>query len=162
MYELPPPYALRDVVPQDQSFLETLYFSSREDLHHVSDDPQVVRQLIQMQQRMQVAGLLHTYPDAAQWIVLRLGQAVGRVVVDVGPVDMRVVDMAVLPEARRLGAARAVLRALQQTATAQRLTVSLTVSLTNAPARKLYAGEGFVEQSHNGVMAEMRWSGPAA
>ena len=57
-----------------------------------------------------------------------------------------VYNMLTLPEARRSGAARALLHALAESARADAMrAVYLLVELENAPARELYRGAGFVD-----------------
>lgn len=159
---LTPPFSLRAVTSADQDFLDALYFSSREDLHAISPDAQVVAQLVRMQQQMQQAGFNAHYPQAQHWLVARAGQAIGRVVLDSGPADVRLVDLAIAPAARRAGAATAVLQAVQVMAHAQGLAVSLAVSQTNAAAMRLYQCLGFGVTSEDAVLAQMRWQGAQA
>ncbi len=151
--------ALRQVlVQEDQAFLDALYFASREDLHAFSTDPQLLAPLIQMQQRMQQAGFAAHFPDAQHWLVQSQGQPAGRLVVDVGPHDVRVVDIAITPAARRTGLARTVLQALQTVARAQQLPVSLAVSKTNPAAQALYQSLGFAVTTQDELLAQMVWT----
>lgn len=161
MYPLPEPLALREVRAEDQDFLEALYFASREDLHNAVPDAAMLRQLMAMQHTMQQAGFRQNFPAAVHLMVLRHGQPIGRVVVDTGATDIRLVDIAITPAARRTGAATAVLRALQAAARAQGLTVSLSVSQGNPAAQALYAGLGFTVSVDGPVFAQMVWRAPA-
>lgn len=160
MYPLPEPLALREAHAEDQEFLAALYFSSREDLHQAVPDTAVVRQLIAMQHRMQQTGFRQNFPAAAHLIVLRHGQPIGQLVVDAGSADIRLVDIAITPEARRTGAASAVVRALQAAAQSQGLAVSLSVSQGNPAARALYSGLGFRVTTEDPVFAQMIWCAP--
>lgn len=147
---------------EDQDFLDALYFSSREDLHAVSPDAHVVAQLVRMQQEMQQADFSAHYPQAQHWLVERGGQAIGRVVLDWGAGDVRLVDLAIAAIARRTGAATAVLQAVQTMAHAQGLAVSLAVSQTNVAAMRLYQRLGFGVSAEDVVQAQMRWQGDPA
>lgn len=147
---------------EDQDFLDALYFGSREDLHAVSPDAHVVAQLVRMQQEMQQAGFSAHYPQAQYWLVERAGQTIGRVVLDWGSGDVRLVDLAIAPIARRAGAATAVLQAVQTMAHAQGLAVSLAVSQTNVPAMRLYQRLGFGVSAEDVLQAQMRWQGNQA
>jgi ribosomal protein S18 acetylase RimI-like enzyme len=159
---LPPPFSLRAATSADQDFLDALYFSSREDLHAVSPDAHGVAQLVRMQQQMQQAGFNAHYPQAQHWLVQRAGQAIGRVVLDFGAADVRLVDLAIIPASRRAGAATAVLQAVQAMAHAQGLAVSLAVSQANAGAMRLYQRLGFDVSAQDVVQAQMRWQGVQA
>lgn len=162
MYILPQPFGLREVTANDQAFLDALYFSSREDLQQLGGDPGFVAQLIKMQQQVQQMGLRSNFPDARQWVLESGGRAIGRLVVDFGSADIRLVDIAILPDARRTGAAKAVLRALQAAAAGQRLGMSLAVSKTNPAARSLYQGLGFQVTSEDEVFEQMAWRAAAS
>jgi ribosomal protein S18 acetylase RimI-like enzyme len=155
--ERAPHLALRQVQVPDQSFLDALYASSREDLHALSADPQLLASLIQMQQRMQQAGFAAHFPNAQHWIVQSHGQTVGRLVVDVGPLDVRVVDIAIAPAARRTGVACTVLQALQAVASTQQLRISLAVNKTNTPAQSLYRSLGFTVSTQDELLEQMVW-----
>jgi ribosomal protein S18 acetylase RimI-like enzyme len=72
--------------------------------------------------------------------------------------DIRVMDIAGIPQARCQGLATAVLRVLQ----AQELPVSLAVNTLNASALRLYERLGFVVPADEGVQLQMRWKGDAA
>ncbi|RZJ13311.1 MAG: GNAT family N-acetyltransferase [Haliea sp.] len=162
MYTMPEPFEMRQVNAGDQVFLEDLYFSSREDMHHAVPDAGVLRQLIAMQRRAQQAGLEQNYPEAQHLVILHHGVPVGRAVVNSGPAELRLVDIAIAPAARRIGAARAVLRALQDVAVIRGLPVRLAVAKSNDAARKLYLGLGFTLRSEDPVVEEMAWTGGAA
>lgn len=159
---MPEPWALRDVCAADQDFLDELYFSSREDLHQALADTRMLRQLVAVQHQVQQAGIRRDYPRAEHLVLLCRGQPVGRVVLDIGPADIRLVDMAVAPSARRSGAARAVVRAVQARAAAAGLGVSLAVAASNAAARALYQGAGFQVSSRDLVFEQMAWQSTGA
>lgn len=85
------------------------------------------------------------YPKAMRRIVLTDGAPVGRIMVDWTSADgALLVDIAVLPDARATGAGRAMLHAYLAVADHRRQRGILQVQRDN-PARRLYAGLGFVE-----------------
>lgn len=157
LYPLPEPLALRGVCAADHEFLQALYFSSREDLHHALPEGAALNQLVAMQYRMHQAGVQQNFPDAVDLIVLRSGQAIGRVLLDTTATDMRLVDIAILPAARRAGVARTVLGALQAQALRAGRGMSLAVARSNTAARALYAGLGFEVQSEDLVFEQLAW-----
>lgn len=157
MYTLPEPFALRPAGEADNDFLDALYFASREDLHQAVPDAALLRQLIAMQHATHKAGLRENFPQARHWIVQQGVQPIGHIVVDHTPQDLRLVDLAIAPPARRVGAAKAVVQALQQAAGARCLPVTLAVGRANIAASRLYLGLGFSVQSQDQVMAQMAW-----
>lgn len=162
VYPLPEPFALREAVPADREFLFGLYGTTRDDLHQAVPDAALLQQLLAMQYQAQEAGYRQGFPEARQWLVLKAGHPVGRVVVDIAPAGLRVVDIAVLPQTRRSGAATAVLAALQAQAQAQQLPLHLAVHHTNTAARRLYEKLGFTATSQDELMAQMTWLGTPA
>ncbi|WP_422980098.1 GNAT family N-acetyltransferase [Undibacterium sp. Ji49W] len=161
MYKLTGGCQLRAPREDDQAFLDVLYASRRLDLQQLPVDPVVVAQMIKMQQHVQMAGIRQHFPDAQHWIVEQTGQPVGRVIIDAGTNDMRLVDIAIAPEAQRQGIARSVLLAMQEEATEQNQVVSLAVELSNHAAKALYLQMGFLVQSTDGLFEQMHWHGRA-
>ncbi|GAB3798583.1 hypothetical protein GCM10028798_11050 [Humibacter antri] len=90
------------------------------------------------------------YPHARFLVLLCEGLVVGRLVLDGGDVSdarsgIRIVDIAVAPEARRTGVARTALRHVCREADARQVAVELAVWADNTPAIRLYRGFGFGE-----------------
>ena len=162
MYSLPSPFVLRQALATDQEFLDALFTSTRDDLTFAGLDPVMQQQLLKMQQGVQQAGFTTHYPDALHLVIERAGQPIGRVVVDTGVSDIRIVDIAILPFAQRAGAARAVLQALQESAREHGLGMSLAVGKANTAARALYLSHGFTVSLDDGLFEQMAWMGGAA
>jgi len=148
---------IRPADSADEAFLAALYRSTRGDLLALPADPAMIDGLVAMQQRMQVAGYRQSYPDAAYQVLELDGAAVGRFVT-VGDGDaVRVVDIAVLPQARGRGVAGEALRRLQAQAADRGHGVALSVRKDNAAARRLYAALGFVVEGEDDLRLELRW-----
>lgn len=162
VYPLPEPFALRERTDADRAFLQALYASSREDLQQVIADAALLQELLAMQQNAQEMGFRQQFPLARQWLLLQSGQPIGRMVVDASPAQLHLVDIAVLPQARRGGAATAALYALQAHALAHGLPLSLNVSHANPAARRLYEKLGFTTTSQDDMLAHMVWHGEPA
>lgn len=163
-------FVLRSVEKNDQAFLDALYFSTREDLQFPGADPDFVLRLIKMQQQAQLNGFEQLYPEAKHWliektIISETGQSdvlpvflpVGRAVVNHSEHEMRLVDIAVMPQHRRSGVGRWVLLDLQQQASARQLALSLAVSKNNHAARQLYLALGFEPTSADELFEQMLW-----
>ena len=160
------PFVLRLVRPDDQAFLDVLYFSTREDLHFPGADPEFVRRLVFMQQQAQLNGFRQLFPQAQHWLIEKSSigdtgqhylQPIGRAVVNRSEHELRLVDIAVMPAHRRSGAGKSVLLGLQQQASTSQLALSLAVSKNNHAARQLYLGLGFVVISADELFEQMSW-----
>lgn len=150
--------SIRPAGPADDAFFVALYRSTRDDLLALPADPVMIDGLVAMQQRMQVAGYRHSYPQAEYQVLEQGGVAVGRLVTALAGDVVRVVDIAVLPQARGQGVAGEALRRLQAQAAAEGRGVALAVRKDNAAARRLYAALGFAVAGDNEMDLELRWS----
>ncbi|MFZ6658743.1 GNAT family N-acetyltransferase [Undibacterium sp. TJN19] len=157
MYKLTGERQLRPLRESDQVFLDDLYASRRLDLQQLPMAPVIVAQMIKMQQHVQMSGIQQHFPEAQHFIVEEAGQPVGRVVIDAGTSDLRLVDIAMMPQAQRKGIARSVLRAMQEEALENNLNISLAVEIHNQAARALYLQMGFFVQGSDGLFEQMHW-----
>jgi len=148
---------IRDAGAADVAFFASLYRSTRDDLLALPVDPSLIDGLIAMQHRLQVAGYRNSYPQAVYQVLERDGVAVGRLVTAAVDGVIRVVDIAVLPSARRTGVAADALRRLQAQAAGAGHAVVLSVRQDNVAARHLYEALGFAVDSEDTMRLELRW-----
>lgn len=156
MLQTPPPpltsalrergVVLRVREPEDAAFLKTVYMAYRwEELDPTGWPDTTKAAFLSDQYRMQTAHYDQHYPDAAYCVVEENGQKVGRLYVLFSAGDLRVMDIALMPEARGRGLGGALLDAvLRQAGALGADKVSIHVEQNN-PARRLYARLGFTE-----------------
>jgi ribosomal protein S18 acetylase RimI-like enzyme len=154
---LPPPLLWREATADDEALLEALFIAGREDLKQLPGDAAFIQQLARMQRQVHEAGLRQNYPRALRLVVERDGQPVGHAIVNIGETELRLVDVAVLPAARRGGVARAAVACLQREAAGRGLPVGLMVNRANAAACALYTGLGFVAGAQDTLFVQMHW-----
>jgi ribosomal protein S18 acetylase RimI-like enzyme len=151
---------LRPATDADRPFLERVYASTRtEELAPVpwSDDEKAA--FLAQQFEAQRTAYSGAYPRASFDVVMVHGEPAGRLYVDRRPADIRIVDIALLPEYRGRGIGTALLRAVQAEAVASNRTVSIHVERFN-PARALYERLGFEVVGATGeVYLLLEWSG---
>jgi ribosomal protein S18 acetylase RimI-like enzyme len=150
--------AARPAAAGDNDFLAQLYASTRADLLHIPVPREVVDAIIRHQQQLQGQGYAASFPQAQYLVLEHLGAPVGRLVLNEGAGELRVVDISIMPRERRRGHARAVLRGLQERALAGGAAMTLRVHRDNLNARALYASMGFVAISGDEVSEQMRWT----
>lgn len=144
--------------PDDEPFLARLYASTRPDLAgNGSADPALLASLMAMQQRLQARDYRQRWPRAETLLLSRGGAPQARIVVDTDAQRIRLIDIAVLPEARGGGLGSALLRLLQQWAALQGLPLDLAVHHGNERARRLYLALGFGLVQHGAAADELRW-----
>ena len=155
---------LRPQTEHDVPFLTRLYISLRwEEVQLVQQWTDADR-LAFLEDQFQKQYLHYTtyYGRTDFLIVEKNGEPVGRLYLDRGhDKDLRVVDIAFLPDWRGKGMGAAFLAAVQDEARAEGKQVSIHVEQEN-PAKRLYARVGFRDVSQSGPYWLMVWQPDAA
>jgi GNAT superfamily N-acetyltransferase len=105
----------------------------------------------------QTAHYRENYPGASLQIIERDGEPIGRLYVMRWEREIRIMDIALLPEHRGAGIGTKLLRELQKEAAAAGKPLTIHVERFN-PALQLYQRLGFREIEDKGVYLLMRWS----
>jgi len=136
----------------DGDFLFHLYASTRADELAVAGWPAAqLESFLRMQFHARRQSYESIYPEAKQTILLSDGVAAGAAIVCHGSEEIRLVDIALLPEFRHRGLGTLWIgRLIQQARTADR-PLRLSV-LRGNPAERLYQRLGFVPQPSAGSM----------
>lgn len=158
LHQLLHPLRARAPHEGDFDFLARLYAATRMDLDSATADRAFVAQLVAMQQRLQAADYRARFPAAASLLLEQDGVPCGRIVVDAGPSALRLVDIALLPQARGHGLGRHIVRALQAHAAGLGLPLTLAVHHGNPRARALYLALGFRAHGTNADAEQMMWN----
>jgi ribosomal protein S18 acetylase RimI-like enzyme len=149
---------LRPITPEDESFLASLYASTRtEELAQTNWSDEQKAMFCRMQFNAQTADYRANYPDASFQIIERDGVAAGRLLVLREEEKIHVIDIALLPEHRGTGIGTHFLRELQDEAKAAEKKLSIHVEQFN-PARRLYERLGFQQVEEKGVYLLLEWS----
>jgi ribosomal protein S18 acetylase RimI-like enzyme len=131
----------RAVADADEPFLRELYASTRPD---VADWPPEAREpFLDLQFRAQRQDWEHRYPTAEHEVILRDGEPVGRLWVAWPPSECRIVDLALLPDARRAGLGTAVVAEILARADEAGVPVRLSVHQDNAAGLAFWERFGF-------------------
>ncbi|WP_417767958.1 GNAT family N-acetyltransferase [Stappia sp.] len=152
---------LRRMNADDLSFLSDLYASTRVgELAPLPWSAEEKRAFLEQQFRAQHAHYMQHYPDADWLVIERDGQPVGRLYLERWPSEIRIIDIALMPDARGAGLGQAVLEDVQALAAREELGVGIHVEHNN-PAMRLYLRLGFSKREDKGVYHLMRWDAPA-
>lgn len=152
---------LQDKEETDNDFLFELFSSTREnELAVVPWSAEQKEAFLQMQFDAQTRHYSNAFPDMDYKIILVDGKRAGRVITDMLPGDLHVVDIAILPSYRNLGIGTMLLRDLMSQAEMGSVMLSLYVEVYN-PARTLYERLGFVEVSTDKIYARMEYRHPS-
>ena len=135
--------ACRPATAEDENFLCGLITRTTAEALHASLWPEQIRApLLRTQFKARQQGFAQNYPEAAHLIIVLDGAPAGRLVVSRRGDEIRIVDIAVLPERQKMGIGAAVLRELIEESNRTRKPLRLTVDIMN-PAIRLYESLGF-------------------
>jgi ribosomal protein S18 acetylase RimI-like enzyme len=142
---------LRPATDADLDFLHRLYATTREDeLKQVAWTAVQKAAFISQQFHAQHQYWHENYTDTSWDLVLLDGEPVGRLYVARWQDDIRVVDIALMPEHRGGGLGTRLLRDILAEGEASGRKVSIHVEIFN-PARSLYERLGFTQAEEKGV-----------
>ena len=153
--------ALRPATPRDRELLFRVYASTREEeLAPVPWPPEAKEAFLRQQFDAQDAWWRTNYAGASFEVVVVDGLDAGRLYLWEGPSELRIVDVAPLPEARRGGIGTRLLEDVKARASAAGKAVTIHVERMN-PALRLYERLGFRLVEDKGVYLFLSWSGDA-
>lgn len=145
------------MLAEDAPFLESVYASTRAaELAAVPWSAEQKAAFCRMQFEAQCAHYEQHYPAATQSIIEHGGVAAGRLYVNRGAEEIRIVDIALLPEYRGAGLGTQHLLALQEETRAAGKVLSIHVEKFN-PALRLYERLGFRPIEDKGIYFLMNW-----
>ena len=151
---------LRPVTEADYDFMRGLYASTREaEMAHFPFDEAQKRAFLDQQFAAQFAHYGIHYPTCERNIIERDGVPVGRLWIDEWRDQIRLVDIALVPEYRGGGIGSALVRRVMDRGAAAGKPVTIHVEGFN-PALGLYRRFGFEHVDTNGVYLLMRWTPP--
>lgn len=152
---------MRPAEAGDMSFMQQLYSSTRSAELHMGGCDLATETLLQgLQFKAQQTWFQTEYPNADLAMIMDRERPIGRLYVNYGPDELRILDICLLPEYRNRGIGLGLLRSLQAQGERLRLPVRLNVML-GSPAQRLLQRCGFENLGMDGVYNVMEWMPPA-
>lgn len=149
---------LRPVADSDLPMLARIYASTREsEMAQVPWSDEQKTAFLQFQFDAQHQYYLQHFPAASRELIEMDGVVAGRLYLDRRESELRLIDIALLPEHRGHGIGSRLLSAILAAAEAATLAVSIHVEQNN-PALRLYQRLGFVPVEQQGIYLLMRWN----
>jgi len=143
---------------EDRPFLALLYASTREDeMKLVPWTDEQKAEFLVMQFEAQTQHYDDYYAGCEFLIIEKDGERIGRLYVERFPDEIRIVDIALLPQFRGSGIGTMLLQEILDEASQTGRVVSIYVEGYN-PALHLYQRLGFEQVDTNGVYFKMRWA----
>jgi GNAT superfamily N-acetyltransferase len=150
--------SLRPATDADREFLYRVYASTRaEELAIVPWDDAGKEAFLRQQFVAQDSYYRRYFPDTSFDVIVRNGVDIGRLYVDRRAEEIRVIDIALLPEHRNGGTGTVLLRRLMDEGKQSGRGLSIHVERLN-PARRLYERLGFAYREDEGVYLLMEWT----
>jgi GNAT superfamily N-acetyltransferase len=148
---IPSDISLRPITDADMLFLKTLYATTREaELERVNWTPEQKAAFIDHQFNAQHEHWQTNYTNTSWDVIERDGKPIGRLYVARWQEEIRIVDIALIPEARSGGLGEKLIRALFDEGDRSGRKVTVHVEIYN-PAKRLYERMGFVLAQDLGV-----------
>lgn len=144
-------FTFRPIEDTDQAFLSMLYASTRaEEMRQVPWTDEEKKNFLQMQFHAQHVHYQEHYPDARFDIIMMDGVPIGRLYQEEWPSQIRIIDIALLPEYRGKGMGRQLMQGVIDEGNKLGKAVSIHVEHNN-PAMRLYKRLGFEKIGDKGV-----------
>ncbi len=147
----------RPMKEEDVPFVAAVYASTRTEELAVTGWPEEMKEAFLAQQHRAQHYHYQTYYPGAEWLIVQQdGVDAGRIYIEEGDTDIRLIDIALLPERRAAGLGRAMIGDLVEWAGELGKSISLHVEPNN-PVRNLYLRHGFAPTGLAGAYEAMEW-----
>jgi len=150
---------LRPVSPNDDQFLLSVYRSTREDELAQAEWVEGQKEMfLRWQFDLQRREYDARFPEAAYHVIVVDQQPAGRIWVGSDDEQIRLLDIALLPEFQNRGIGTALLRRLQEEAARQGKALRHMVFVLNNDGQRFYERLGFVVIEDLGAYQHMEWA----
>ena len=150
--------ALRPVAPEDEEFLFGVYMSTRErELAQAEWGEGQKEQFVRWQFGLQRREYDARFPQAEYDVILVDGRPAGRIWVGGDGTQIRLLDIALLPEFQNRGVGKLLLRRLIERAREAGLPLRHMVFVLNDDAHRFYERLGFAVIDDHGAYKHMEW-----
>ena len=148
---------LRPVTPEDNDFLYKVYTSTREDITQLGWDEEQKEKFLRLQFMAQHMQYKAQFGTAEFQIILADATPAGRLYINRSEDEIKIIDIALLPEFRSNGMGSSLLKQILAEAKQKRIPVRIHVQQSN-PAFHLYQRLGFQKIDENGIYFLMEWT----
>ncbi|MCJ9429434.1 hypothetical protein [Kordiimonas marina] len=156
---LPHGMTARPARATDRGFLSKMYRENRDDIRMADAERDYIESVIEMQLRAQEGGYGTQFPDAVYMVIEKNGTRIGRVTLDIGKVELRLVDLDFIKKAQGKGFGSSIIVWMMQTAVKARRPLLVPARRDNIPLGRFLEKYGFLEDEtmSDEVYARMAW-----
>ena len=153
-----PSLTLRLVLPEDEQFLYEVYRSTREEeLAQITWSEEQLKMFLKMQLNARDQSYRMHYSEIDDRVILFHNERVGRLIVVRRDDEIRLADIALLPEYRRAGIGASLIKDLIRQANESGKPIRLQVERPNEQAKRLYERLGFTTTGENMTHSQMEY-----
>lgn len=153
-----PPLALRPVLPEDEQLLYEVYASTRAgELSQIPWNEAQLKAFLKMQLNARDQSYRMYYAGIDDRIILFQNQPIGRLIVVRTDEEIRLADVALLPEYRRSGIGTSLIKDLLAEADKTKRPIRLQVEKPNEQAKGLYERLSFTTTGENSTHFQMEY-----
>jgi hypothetical protein len=147
----------------DREFLAKMARENRGDLRCVNAAPEYIEMVIELQLRAQTIGYGNTFPNALYLVIERLGTRIGCLTLDIGTLEMRLVNLDFIKKARSRKHRQGILLWLMSAAAQTRRPLVVACRRDHAPFARFLQSYGFVPDPSrsDAVYWRMTWRASA-
>ncbi|PKR47979.1 GNAT family N-acetyltransferase [Thalassospira marina] len=156
---LPHGITARPVRNGDKNFLAKLFRDNRTDLQAIDATKDFIDMTVDMQLDAQINGYGSTFPNAIYLILEKNGSRIGRVTLDVGPIELRLIDLSFIKKAQNRGYGSAIIQWVMNAAAQTRRPLVVPARRDNSIFVTHLIKAGFQEDTSisDDVIARMVW-----
>jgi GNAT superfamily N-acetyltransferase len=161
MLKPPEPVTLRSVCADDEAFLLQVYASTRlDELAHAAWDESQREAFLRLQFAAQQQHYQTHFPEGDHQLILLGDRPIGRLYVARNTDEVRILDIALLPEHRSSGVGSSIIKEILAEAAKAEKPVRIYVESFN-PSLRLFERLGFSPVQDIGTHLLMEWRSPA-
>ena len=136
----------RPARPGDKDFLAALYRGKRTDLYHADAERDYIETVIDMQLTARTEGYGQSFPDAIDLILEKSATRIGRVTLDIGKVELRLIELDFIQQVRNKGYERTVVQWIMKAAATSRRPLVVPARRDEGDLIRFLLRYGFVEE----------------
>jgi len=140
---LPAGLHIRPSTSSDQTFLNSLYQSTRDDLNYVEGRDDFIVHLKESQFEAQSISYEDQFPNAMFFVIEYHHEKAGRIIFDIEHNEIRIIDISLIPSARGKGLGAALMRSFVHCSEQTMVPLKLCVLSRNLQAKHIYFKLGF-------------------
>jgi GNAT superfamily N-acetyltransferase len=156
---LPHGMVARPARSTDKDFLSKMFRENRDDIRAADAEVDYIESVIEMQLRAQEGGYGAQFPNAVYMVIEKNGTRIGRVTLDIGPVELRLVDLDFIKKAQGKGFGSSIILWRMQTAAKTKRPLLVPTRRDNISLGRFLEKYGFLEDEtmSDEVYARMTW-----